>query len=70
MDLRQACCDTQMVRDDAEASSSNRRSMDHIMTDLALKAYNSFDAALRNLLQTRMLACCLGGLKGKSTEKG
>ena len=43
--------------------------MDHIMTDLALKAYNSFDAALRSLLQTRMLACCLAGLKGKPADK-
>ena len=43
--------------------------MDHIMTDLAIKAYNSFDAALRTLLQTRMLACCLGVLKGKHAEK-
>lgn len=43
--------------------------MDHIMTDLALKAYNNFDAALRSLFQTRMLACCLGGMKGKSADK-
>lgn len=70
MDLRQACCDTQIVRDETEASSSNRRSMDHIMTELALKAYNSFDAGLRGFLQSRMLVCCLGGLKGKNAGKG
>ena len=64
-DLRQACCDPQMVRDQAEVSSSKRRSMQQIMSDLALKAFNSFDNTMRGLLQARMLAACCAGFKDK-----
>ena len=53
-----------------EASSSKRRSMQVIMAELALKAFQAFDSALRSMLQTRLLACCAAGLKGSDPAKG
>lgn len=55
-DLRQACCDPQMVRAKEEASTTHRRSMQTIMMDLVMKAFQAYDAGLRGALQAKMIA--------------
>lgn len=69
-DLRQGSCDPQMVRDRVAAASSSRRSMLHIMLDLALKAFQGFDSALRGWMQTRMLAGCAAGQRPRAPSRG
>lgn len=59
-DLRQACCDPQVVRAKDQQVATRRRSMQSIMMDLVAKAYQTYDAALRNLLQ---LKAVLGALR-------
>ena len=63
-DLRQACCDPQMVRTKEDASTSHRRSMQSIMMDLVMKAFQAYDAGLRSMLSCKLVAEALSAKSG------
>ena len=68
-DLRQACCDPQMVRTKEDASTSHRRSMQSIMMDLVMKAFQAYDAGLRSTLSCQLIAEALSVKSGAESRQ-